>query len=125
MATILIIDDDELFRSMLREMLEAASYTVVEAEDGREGMAKLRESHPDLVITDLIMPNQEGLETIQQIHQIYSQLPIIAVSGGGRLSADSYLPAALGLGAQKTFAKPFDRHHFLAAVAELLQGPTS
>lgn len=120
MATILIIDDDELFRSMLREMLEAVSYTVVEAEDGKEGMAKLRQSVPDLVVTDLIMPNQEGLETIQQIHHLRPLLPIIAVSGGGRLSADSYLPAALGLGAHKTFAKPFDRQSFLAAVAELI-----
>lgn len=120
MSTILIIDDDELFRSMLREMLEGASYTVTEAEDGKDGMQKLTATPPDLVITDLIMPNQEGLETIRKIRQILPEIPLVAVSGGGRLSADSYLPAALGLGANKIFAKPFDRHEFLAAIAELL-----
>lgn len=120
MKKILVIDDDEQFRVMLKVLLEHQGYSVILAFDGNNGFAKFGEESPDLVITDIIMPEQEGIETIGKIRKANKNIPIIAVSGGGRSGPDSYLPLARGLGASKTFSKPFDREEFLGAVTECL-----
>ena len=117
---ILVIDDDDQMRILLRKVMAWAGYEVVEAEDGREGMQKQRHQPADLVITDLIMPEQEGLETIGLLRKEYPQTRIIAISGGGRIGPEAYLPAAQELGADRVFSKPFDVRELAGAVRELL-----
>jgi DNA-binding NtrC family response regulator len=117
---VLIIDDDEQMRILLRQAMEWAGFTVVEADNGRKGMRVMREELADLVITDLIMPEQEGLETISGMKREFPDVHIIAISGGGRIGPEAYLPAALELGAIRVFSKPFDIREFVAAVEEIL-----
>jgi CheY-like chemotaxis protein len=119
MGYILVVDDDHNFRQMLCQMLERSGYEVVEAEDGNVALRECAKVIPSLVITDIIMPDKEGLETIQEIRAKYPQVNIIAMSGGGRIAAGSYLPLAKGLGAVKTLQKPFRREEILKAVQEL------
>ncbi|MCF6186498.1 MAG: response regulator [Desulfobulbaceae bacterium] len=117
---ILVIDDDEQMRVLLRQVMEWIGYTVIDAENGRKGMQKQREEPVDLVITDLIMPEQEGLETITSLKREFPEVKIVAISGGGRIGPEAYLPAALELGADLVFSKPFDVKEFVTAVRELL-----
>jgi DNA-binding response OmpR family regulator len=117
---ILVIDDDDQMRTLLRQVMEWAGYEVVEAGDGREGMQKQRKQPADLVITDLIMPEQEGLETITSLKKEYPEIKIIAISGGGRIGPEAYLPAAQELGADKVFSKPFDVRELAETVKDLL-----
>ena len=106
-------------RQMLREALERRGHTIDEAADGREALQRLAEHQPDLVITDLVMPEMEGIETIQAIRRKYPAIPIIAISGGGRLEPGNYLSIAGHMGANRTFAKPFRLEEILNAVGEL------
>ena len=117
---ILVIDDDEQMRVLLRQVMEWAGHEVVEAADGRDGMLMQRQHGADLVITDLIMPEQEGLETITALRRDYPGLKIIAISGGGRIGPEAYLPAARELGADRVFSKPFDVQELAETVRELL-----
>ena len=117
---VLVIDDDEQMRKLLRQVMEWAGYEVVEAEDGRAGMKMQRKLQADLVITDLIMPEQEGLETITALKNLYPAVRIIAISGGGRIGPEAYLPAAKELGADRVFSKPFDVKELAHTVKELL-----
>ena len=117
---ILIIDDDDQIRILLRQVMEWAGHEVIEAADGREGMLQQRKQQADLVITDLIMPEQEGLETITLLKKEYPLVKIIAISGGGRIGPDAYLPAAQELGADRVFSKPFDVRELATTVRELL-----
>jgi DNA-binding response OmpR family regulator len=117
---ILVIDDDEQIRILLRQMMEWVGHEVIEAGNGREGMLKQRQKPANLVITDLIMPEQEGLETITSLKKEYPDIKIIAISGGGRIGPDAYLPAARELGADRVFCKPFDVRQLVNAVQELL-----
>jgi DNA-binding NtrC family response regulator len=119
MSYILVVDDDTNFRQMLAQTLERAGYRVVEAEDGNVAIKACEVEVPGLVITDIIMPEKEGLETIQELRAKYPEVNIIAMSGGGRISPDSYLPLAKGLGAVKTLQKPFRREEVIKAVQEL------
>ena len=121
MALILIIDDDNQFRAMLREMLERTGYKVVEASNGKEGIKLYREKATDLIITDLIMPEKEGIETIMELRRDFPDVKIIAISGGGRLDPEQYLSMAKGFGARYTFVKPVEREELLQAVEELLK----
>ncbi|NLZ16794.1 MAG: response regulator [Desulfobulbaceae bacterium] len=118
---VLVIDDDAQIRLMLREVLGWAGYEVLEAENGRKGQLAQRQHRADLVITDLIMPEQEGLETIAALKKEFPDLKIIAVSGGGRVSPEMYLPTAQELGADVVFRKPFNIQRLSAAVKELLE----
>jgi len=120
MACILIIDDEDLFRVMLRKFLEREGHTVVEAADGKEAIQKYKEATVDLVITDILMPERDGIETIVSLRREHPHLKIIAVSGGGDTGKLDFLPAAQHLGAVRTFKKPFDRREFLDAVSEIL-----
>lgn len=120
MPRILIIEDDREVRHLLKLVLERAGYEVSEAEDGQEGIHLFRTAPTDLVITDLIMPHKEGLETIIDMRNEFPDLKIIAISGGARGSSDNYLRTAQLCGAARIFAKPFDNKDLLDAIGELL-----
>ena len=117
---ILVIDDDEQMRVLLQQAMQWAGFGVVTAENGRQGQQLFEEQPADLIITDLIMPEQEGLETISRLKRDYAGIKIIAISGGGRIGPEAYLPAALELGADQVFSKPFDVQEIVASVKELL-----
>jgi DNA-binding NtrC family response regulator len=121
MARILLIDDDDQFRTLLRKMLEKAGYDdIEEANDGRIGVKLFRQRPFDLVITDIIMPDKEGIETIVELTDDYPQIKIIAMSGGGRIGPQDYLETAKRLGASRTLAKPFNYSELIDTVRELL-----
>jgi DNA-binding response OmpR family regulator len=119
MKRILIIDDEPDILMMLKKMLERAGYEVDLAVNGESGMQLFNAQSADLVITDIIMPEKEGLEIIREMKQIKPDLKIIAISGGGRISADSYLDTAKMFGADRVFQKPFRQVELVAAVNEL------
>ena len=116
MRRVLIIDDDEQMRALLRDILEQAGYEVTDACDGVAGLSRFRAQPSDLVITDLIMPGKEGVETILELRREFPTLPIVAISGGGRNASRDYLDIAIRLGARLTVAKPFTRQEILEAV---------
>jgi CheY-like chemotaxis protein len=121
MPQILIIDDEEQIRAVFREMLERSGYKVFEATNGEEGLRLQREKPAALIITDLIMPEKEGLETIRELRQEFPEVKIIAVSGGGRIGPQGYLDAAKKLGAACTFEKPVDLEELIQAVENVLK----
>jgi DNA-binding response OmpR family regulator len=116
MARILIIDDEPQIRSMLRLMLERDGYEVVEAPDGIEGIRAYRRKPADLIITDLIMPNKDGIGMIIELQKEFPDVKIIAMSGGGLNKPEGYLKGAQKLGADCTLTKPIDREKMLRAV---------
>jgi len=122
MARLLIIDDAADLRTTLRDILEAQGYEVIEASNGREGLQRYLLAPLDLVITDLLMPEQEGMETIQAMRRVHRQVKIIAITGGGHTGRMDFLEAAAVLGAQRTLRKPFRQGELLTAVRELMQG---
>lgn len=119
MKTILLIEDDELFRKSLVQIIQELEYTVLEACDGREGISLFRRFRPDIVVTDLIMPEKEGIETIRELRHLSPSLPIIAISGGGRGQAVDYLALASLSGATTVLCKPFGLAEFSKALAQL------
>jgi DNA-binding response OmpR family regulator len=120
MARILIIDDEAELRTTLRALLEAQGYEVIEASDGREGLRHHVVAPADLVLTDLMMPGQEGVETISALRQIHPQVKIIAMSGGGQTGRMDFLQVAAVLGAARTLQKPFRMQALLEAVQDLM-----
>ena len=120
MNKILIIDDEHHILLMLKKMLERNGFEVDLAANGNEGLDLFKKSPSDLVITDIIMPEKEGLETIREMRRLRSDLKIIAMSGGGKVSADNYLEIAKIFGASKVMEKPFSQQEMVSAVKELL-----
>ncbi len=120
MAKILVIEDEDSFRNVLVKMLTKAGFEVRQAGDGNQALQVCAQFMPDLVLTDIIMPDKEGLETIQELLEISPKLKIVAMSGGGRFGPDSYLPLAEKLGAKATLQKPFLREQLLKTLAEVL-----
>lgn len=121
MARVLVIDDEEQVRKLIRDVLEEAGHKVVEARNGREGM-NLYEANPtDVVITDLVMPEQEGLETITGLRRRFPAVKIIAISGAQQKLDLDLLYVAEKLGALRTMEKPFEISKLVALVQELLQ----
>jgi DNA-binding NtrC family response regulator len=120
MARILIVDDEELIRNLLRQMLEREGYEVVEAGNGKIALQVFRQQPADLIITDIIMPEKEGLETITEFRKTYPNVKIIGISGGGRIDSKDYLFIAQRLGANRTLAKPFEWSDMLTAIKDLL-----
>jgi YesN/AraC family two-component response regulator len=121
MARILIIDDEPQIRSMLKLMLEREGYEVVEAPDGVEGIKIYRQNPADLIITDLIMPNKDGIGMIIDLKKEFPDVNIIAMSGGGLNKPEGYLKGAKKLGAACTLTKPIDREEMLRAVKDILK----
>ncbi len=117
---IILIDDDDEFREMLRRMLEGAGYNVREAPNGKIGVQIFKEDAPDLVITDLFMPEQEGLETIRELIRMDPKTKIIAISGGCASLGLDFLPFAEALGAVSIMPKPFSRKDILREIHGLL-----
>lgn len=121
MATILVIDDHPDVRALLRRWLEREGYAVIEAGDGEAGIRIYRERGADLVITDIIMPHKEGIETIMDLRREFPSAKIVAVSGGGTaMSGNACLQLALRLGAERVFPKPLDMSRLLEAVREIV-----
>ena len=120
MARILIIDDDVQVLDMLKQTLECEEYEMVGSPNGKEGIRLHREDPVDLIITDIIMPEKEGIETIMELKRDFPDVKIIAISGGGIIGPEDYLHMAKILGAKRTFAKPVDRDELLKAVKELI-----
>lgn len=122
MAKILVIDDDDEIRTMVREMLLRTGHDVTEARNGASGLTEFEKAMPDLVITDIIMPEMEGAETIIHIRSHCPDTKIIAISGGSEsLKASVCLRVAEVAGACVMLEKPISRSKLLKAVHELLQ----
>lgn len=120
MANILIIDDEHTIRNIVKRILQHEGHRLMEAENGRDGLKCIDREPVDLVITDLIMPEQEGLETIRILKKEHPEIRIIAISGGGRIEPGRYLNMAAKLGAGDTLKKPFSRTELLSAVKDQL-----
>ena len=120
MARVLIIDDDAEMRMALERTLKQAGYEVISAADGNEGLKVCRAGPLDLVITDLFMPNKEGMETIMELRRDFPKTAIIAMSGASDTAL--LLTTARLLGAARTLHKPFRPEELLMAVEEALRG---
>jgi len=120
MKTVLIIEDDHNILLMIKRMLESYEFDIKLASNGKEGLEMFHKYKVDLVITDIIMPEKEGLETIREMKRIRHDLKIIAMSGGGKISADNYLETAKIFGASKILQKPFTRKQMVSSVQEIL-----
>ena len=120
MQSILVIDDDKLMCLALAKILMSAGYNVAQAFDGDEGIKMYRARNFDLVITDLIMPDKEGIQIIRELRKENSQIRIIAMSAGGRGGATDYLKWARLMGAKQCLSKPIKREDLLGAVESVL-----
>ena len=116
MSRILIIDDEEMVRSMLREVLQQDGHEIVEASDGQAGIEQCHEHNIDLIITDIMMPQKDGFETIRELTRTHPDIKIIALTGYGLHN----LPVAYDLGASKVFEKPIKPRDLREAVKDLL-----
>ena len=121
MARILIIDDDADIRGLYTRILEQAGHLVIEASDGNIGIKLYRENLPDMIITDIIMREKEGLQTLMELRRDFPEVKIIAISGGGEVMAGSTcLHLAARLGAKRTLSKPVAKTDVLQAIREVL-----
>jgi CheY-like chemotaxis protein len=123
MSHILVIEDDEQFRAMLQQMLSQDAHRVSVACDGEEGLRMVAQDKPDLIVTDILMPNKDGIETIMALKEAGSAIPVIAISGGRRLiSAEFNLESAALLGVKAVLSKPFTRADLRQTIAQVLAG---
>jgi len=119
---ILAIDDDSAILGMISRVLNSEDFKVHTASNGKEGMCIInRTPEIDLVITDLIMPEKEGIETIKDLKRDFPNIKILAISGGGRGSAQTYLPMAKHMGADLTLSKPFVAQDLLESIQKLIE----
>lgn len=121
MPTILVVDDERLGRTVLSKMLRAGGHGVTETENGQQALSYLEHHLVNVVVTDVIMPKKDGLETISEIHRRYPNTKIIAISGGARPSGPGALTTARALGANGTLAKPFRQKALLDLVDQLMR----
>ena len=121
MLRILVIDDEEDIRTIYRTILEREGFEVEEAADGMQGLNFFRKNPADLIITDILMPEKEGIETIKEFKKDFPDVKIIAISGGGSFgNSEIYLRIAHKLGAVRTFQKPVCRQELVSSVCELI-----
>jgi CheY-like chemotaxis protein len=120
MAGILIVEDDNDLREMLKTSLLAKKYTVLEASNGKEALLRFKPLSTDMVITDLIMPDEDGLKVIMKFKEIKPSIKIIAISGGGKAGPGNYLNLAKALGADEIFSKPFSVNELIKKIDDLL-----
>jgi len=120
MPGILVVEDDNDLRTMLKVSLSRRRFTVLEAENGKEALAHFKPSVTDLVITDLIMPEEDGLKVIMRMRELKPSIKIIAISGGGKAGPGSYLNLAKALGADAIYSKPFSVNDMITKIEELL-----
>lgn len=120
MAKVLLVEDDEDVRYALAKFLRHSGHTVAEAVDGKQALAMVGREAFDIVITDIIMPEADGIEVVLEVRKRYPGLPIIAISGGGRIGQAEYLDAAQTLGASAVMQKPLDTDVLLKRIEELV-----
>ena len=119
---ILLIEDVRVDRIIIKHWIEGAGHEVIEASNGNEGLSLYHDHQPDLVITDIVMPEKEGIELIMVLMKESSEVKIFAISGAGTKKRGGYLPIAKGVGALRTFVKPIDEVELLDAILELTPG---
>lgn len=121
-GAILVVEDDEFFQTLMVAALEGAGYAVVVVDNGRHAMRVLASREIDLVVTDVVMPEMDGLELILAMRKEYSDIPVIAVSAGWHLTQDKidFLPSAAAFGAVATLSKPFRPNDLVRVVADAL-----
>ena len=121
MARILVVDDDQPVREMICSILGTCGYELAEAPNGKIATRMYREQPFDVVITDLVMPDMDGIELIKELRAIDQNVKVIAISGGFLTASDTYLKAAKLMGAQHTLPKPFEMDELLSVVASVLE----
>lgn len=112
--TILVVDDDEIIRVLLVDLFHSLGSKVIVLENGSQVLQVMEAESPDVLISDLIMDEKEGLETIAEVRRLYPALPIIAISSNAE-----YLPFARDLGADQIFSKPLNTHRLLEYIQSL------
>jgi CheY-like chemotaxis protein len=120
MPGILIVEDEKDLRGMLKTSLIRRKYTVIEAENGKDAISHFKPLITDIVVTDIIMPDEDGLKVIIKLKELKPSLKIIAISGGGKAGPGSYLNLAKALGADAIFSKPFSVNDLIGKIEELL-----
>jgi len=123
MAHILVIDDDPVLRRVITLALEKAGHSVLRCENGRKAIDFLEHEHADLLITDIIMPEMDGVETLRAARRLQPDLPILAISGGGSFDPADYLGIARAFGATDIMPKPFRPADLIERVEKLLAAP--
>ena len=117
---ILIVDDDDMMRAFVKELLSMHNFIITEAANGKDGLKQLRDNMPDLVITDIIMPEMEGISFIRALRNINKDIPIIAMTGNVHGRMEEYLEISSQLGADTVLRKPVKAKEFLDAIDELI-----
>jgi DNA-binding response OmpR family regulator len=121
MAVVLLVEDDNDLRQMLASAIGKKKHTVIEASNGRDALNKFKYSLVDLVVTDLLMPEQDGIGLIMELKKAKESLRIIAISGGGKAGPSNYLDIARTLGADAVFSKPFSLQDIMREIDKLLE----
>lgn len=121
MSVVLIVEDDNDLREMLKTSLLKRKHVVLEASNGKDAINKFKPAITDLVITDLIMPDEDGLKVIMKMREIKPGIKIIAISGGGKAGPGNYLNLARALGANEVFSKPFSMNDLIVKIDLLLE----
>ena len=121
MPGILLVEDDKELREMLKMSLLRRNFTVLEAENGKAAITHFKPLITDLVVTDLIMPEEDGLKVVIKLRELKPSIKIIAISGGGKVGPGSYLNLAKALGADAIYSKPFSINDLIAKIEELLE----
>lgn len=116
MALVLVVDDESVVRSLLRDALEGAGHRVITADDGRDGLRAFHANHPDVVITDIFMPGRSGIDLVLELARLHPVPKVIAMSG---VAGKGFLDASREASVARAFVKPFDVREVLSAVAEL------
>jgi CheY-like chemotaxis protein len=120
MPGVLLVEDDKELREMLKMSLLRSGYTVMEAENGKDAIVHFKPLVTDLVVTDLIMPEEDGLKVVIKLRELKPSIRIIAISGGGKVGPGSYLNLAKALGADAIFSKPFSINDLISKIELLL-----
>ena len=121
MPGILIVEDDKELREMLKMSLIRRGFTILEAENGKEAITHFKPLLTDLVVTDLIMPEEDGLKVVIKLRELKPSIKIIAISGGGKVGPGSYLNLAKALGADAIYSKPFSINDLTLKIEQLLE----
>ena len=120
MARILVVDDDLNVQKLLKKVLENAGYEVLVASDGPSAVTIARDDPPHLMISDILMPGMDGIDTMVELRREYPHVKVIAISGGGHIAPENYLKIASEFGATRTLLKPFTPLKLIALVKEML-----